>query len=74
LYIPSTLAYGPQSKGEIIKANENLVFDIEVVDALTLAQANAEMEVLQKKKEADQKRQIDSARNAQKLQDTSKNK
>lgn len=32
VYIPSVLAYGPQGRGEVIKANEILVFDLEVVD------------------------------------------
>jgi FKBP-type peptidyl-prolyl cis-trans isomerase FkpA len=31
-YIPSTLAYGPQQRSAVIKENEILVFDIEVVD------------------------------------------
>mgnify|MGYP005852174805 CR=1 FL=1 len=32
LFIPSTLAYGVQAVGEHIKANENLVFEVELVD------------------------------------------
>lgn len=32
VYIPSTLAYGPQQKSEIIKPNSILVFDMEVLD------------------------------------------
>jgi len=31
VYIPSTLAYGPQRKSELIKENEILVFDLEVL-------------------------------------------
>jgi FKBP-type peptidyl-prolyl cis-trans isomerase FkpA len=31
-YIPSTLAYGPQQRSEIIKENTILVFDLEVMD------------------------------------------
>jgi FKBP-type peptidyl-prolyl cis-trans isomerase FkpA len=31
-YIPSTLAYGPQQRSEVIKANSILVFEMEVVD------------------------------------------
>jgi FKBP-type peptidyl-prolyl cis-trans isomerase FkpA len=31
-YIPSTLAYGPQQRSEVIKANAILVFDMEVVE------------------------------------------
>lgn len=32
LFIPSSLAYGPESPSPDIKANENLIFDIEVLD------------------------------------------
>ncbi|EMR01107.1 putative FKBP-type peptidyl-prolyl cis-trans isomerase fkpA precursor [Cesiribacter andamanensis AMV16] len=32
LYIPSTLAYGPQQRGEVIQPNSILVFDVEVLD------------------------------------------
>lgn len=32
VYIPSTLAYGPQQRSEVIKPNSILVFDLEVVD------------------------------------------
>jgi FKBP-type peptidyl-prolyl cis-trans isomerase len=31
-YIPSTLAYGPQQRSEVITANSILVFDMEVVE------------------------------------------
>lgn len=43
-YIPSTLAYGAQAQGPDIKANEVLVFDIEVVNLLNAPQAIAENE------------------------------
>jgi FKBP-type peptidyl-prolyl cis-trans isomerase len=32
LFIPSPLAYGPQERGDVIKANSILMFDIEVLD------------------------------------------
>jgi len=32
IYVPSSLAYGPQQRSEIIKPNSVLVFDLEVVD------------------------------------------
>ncbi|MFL5789171.1 MAG: FKBP-type peptidyl-prolyl cis-trans isomerase [Flavisolibacter sp.] len=32
IYIPSSLAYGPQGRMPKIKPNENLIFDIEIVD------------------------------------------
>jgi FKBP-type peptidyl-prolyl cis-trans isomerase len=35
VYIPSTLAYGSQSRGDLIPANSVLVFDMEMVDIIT---------------------------------------
>ncbi|MFN8337374.1 MAG: FKBP-type peptidyl-prolyl cis-trans isomerase [Cyclobacteriaceae bacterium] len=32
IFVPSALAYGPQRRGEVIKENEVLAFDLEVVD------------------------------------------
>lgn len=32
IFIPSGLAYGPQQRSEIIKPNENLIFELELVD------------------------------------------
>jgi len=32
LYVPSTLAYGPQQRSEVIKPNSILVFDVELVE------------------------------------------
>jgi len=32
IYIPSTLAYGPNGNGEKIKPGENLIFDMDVID------------------------------------------
>jgi FKBP-type peptidyl-prolyl cis-trans isomerase len=43
-YVPSSLAYGNKGAGEDIKPNSILIFDIEVLDILTKAQAKAEME------------------------------
>ena len=34
LYIPSTMAYGPQGREPVIPANSVLVFDVEVVDVM----------------------------------------
>lgn len=44
-YIPSSLAYGPNGRAPHIKPNDNLVFDIEVVDILTPEQADSLMNV-----------------------------
>lgn len=43
-YIPSSLAYGKRGAGEDIKPNSILIFDIEVLDLLSKAQAKAEMD------------------------------
>ncbi len=56
--IPSSLGYGKTGQGDKIKANENLVFDIEVIDVLTPAQYQAQqMEMQQKQMEMQQKMQ-----------------
>lgn len=70
LYIPSGLAYGPSGRGGSIKPDANLVFEVEVADVVTEAQAKAEEDAARKKQEADQKRLIDSMSKAQKLRDT----
>ncbi len=59
LYIPSSLAYGSRGAGGDIKPNENLVFDIEVTDILTAAQANAEEQIQRKKMEEQQKQMME---------------
>ncbi len=41
-FIPSSLAYGKTGSGEKIKANEILVFDIEVLDVISAAQYQAQ--------------------------------
>jgi FKBP-type peptidyl-prolyl cis-trans isomerase len=38
IFIPSILAYGPQGNPPTIKPNENLIFDIEVVEVKDLPQ------------------------------------
>ena len=57
LYIPSALAYGSQGAGGQIKPNENLLFDVEVVDIISIAQSNAEEAVTRKQMEAMQQAQ-----------------
>lgn len=71
LYIPSGLAYGPAGRSGAIKPNANLIFEIEVADVITGAQAKAEETAARKKQEAEQKRLIDSMKTAQQLRDTS---
>lgn len=60
LYIPSSLAYGSQGAGGEIKPNTNLLFEVEVVDVVTVAQAKAEADVQRKKMEAAQKKAMDA--------------
>lgn len=72
LYIPSALAYGSQGAGKDIKPNANLVFDVEVLDVMTEAQAKADQEAERMKMEALQKKTMDSLQKARK--DTMKKK
>jgi len=58
LLIPSSLAYGKNGQGDKIKPNENLIFDVEVIDVLTPAQYQAQqMEQQKKMMETQQKMQ-----------------
>ncbi len=57
-FIPSSLAYGKTGSGEKIKANEILIFDIEVVDVISAAQYQAQqMQQQQQMMEMQQKMQ-----------------
>ncbi|MDQ6756459.1 MAG: FKBP-type peptidyl-prolyl cis-trans isomerase [Bacteroidota bacterium] len=47
--IPSSLAYGTKGSGDKIKPNENLIFDIEIIDVITPAQYQAKQMEMQKK-------------------------
>jgi FKBP-type peptidyl-prolyl cis-trans isomerase len=66
LYIPSSLAYGAQGAGGDIKANANLIFEVEIVEAIPAAQAKAEEEAKRKVMEAMQKKAMDSVQKTQK--------
>lgn len=57
-YIPSGAGYGPQGAGADIKPNEILVFDIEVVDLWSKAQAMAAQKEEQRKMEEQQKQMM----------------
>jgi len=48
-YIPSTLAYGAQGQKPVIAPNENLIFDVEVVDIVGKEQGMAEEMAAQQK-------------------------
>lgn len=60
IFIPSSLGYGPVGAGGDIAPNTNLVFEIEVIDVLNKTQAAADMEMQQRKMEAQQKKYTDS--------------
>lgn len=47
IYIPSSLAYGPSGNGREIKPNENLIFDIDVLDNIPDEIYTARMEKMQ---------------------------
>ncbi len=64
IYIPSSLAYGKQGAGQDIGPDEILVFDIDVLDFITVAQAKQNMEAKRKQMEAMQKAYMDSVRKA----------
>ncbi|MCC7379308.1 MAG: FKBP-type peptidyl-prolyl cis-trans isomerase, partial [Chitinophagaceae bacterium] len=66
IYIPSVLAYGATGRGENIKPNENLIFDIDVTDATTEEEAIAKQQALQDKMIQEQKRVADSLQKASK--------
>jgi FKBP-type peptidyl-prolyl cis-trans isomerase FkpA len=54
-YVPSSLAYGKRGNGDKIKPNENLVFDINVVDIISQAKFAEMMKKRQEQQMAQQK-------------------
>ena len=71
-YIPSSMGYGKQGSGADIAPNSVLVFDIEIVDVLTKAQAKVAAEEKNKKMQEMQKHYMDSLQKAR--ADTAKRK
>jgi hypothetical protein len=65
-YIPSGLAYGSRGAGDKIPADAILMFDIEVVDVMTKAEAKADIEKEKAKAEMERKRYMDSVSRAKK--------
>jgi FKBP-type peptidyl-prolyl cis-trans isomerase FkpA len=65
-YIPSSLAYGARGAGDRIQPNENLVFDIEIVDVLTRAQSEAKDAEEKIKMNLLHQKYVDSVEHAQK--------
>ena len=72
LYIPSSLAYGPTGAGNDIGPNAVLMFDVEVLDVLSRAQAAQAAVAMRSKMEAMQKHYMDSIQKT--MPDTSKMK
>lgn len=70
IYIPSSLGYGPQGNGGLIKPNDNLIFDIEVKDAISEEAYNAKQQKLQeegmRKMQEQEKARMDSIQKATK--------
>ncbi|UAY50920.1 FKBP-type peptidyl-prolyl cis-trans isomerase [Ferruginibacter albus] len=67
IFIPSGLGYGPRGSRQDIKPNENLIFDIEIVDVITTAQARAEEKAEMDKQMAMRKHYMDSIKAVQKI-------
>ncbi len=66
LYVPSALAYGAQGAGGgAIKPNANLMFEVEVTDVVSIAQAKVEADAKRLEMQAMQKKAMDSAQKAQ---------
>lgn len=63
-YIPSALGYGAQGSGADIGPNEILVFDIDVLDIVSKAQAKSDMDAMQQKMQAMQQQYMDSMQKA----------
>jgi FKBP-type peptidyl-prolyl cis-trans isomerase len=62
--IPSPLAYGKQQMGEDIKPNSILVFDVEIKNVLTKAEAKADMEKANKERKQKQEEMMAAAKKA----------
>lgn len=74
VYIPSSLGYGTQGNGPIIKPGTNLVFDIEIKSVISEEQYAAQQEAEQKLMQAQQQRYMDSLQNAAKQDSLNKKK
>jgi FKBP-type peptidyl-prolyl cis-trans isomerase FkpA len=72
IYIPSSLGYGTQGNGPKIKPNDNLIFDIEVMDVKSEEEIAAKREAEQKEMQAKQQKMMDSMQNAAKMDSLNK--
>lgn len=64
LFIPSTLAYGKFGRPPVIKSNDILIFDIEVLDILNKQQAKIAAEITKAKAKERQEKWMDSIKAA----------
>ncbi|UAY52472.1 FKBP-type peptidyl-prolyl cis-trans isomerase [Ferruginibacter albus] len=62
IFIPSSLAYGKRGAGADIKPNENLVFDVDIVDVISTAQHRVEAQAEAEKRAMMQKQYMDSSK------------
>lgn len=74
LFIPSTLAYGKFGRPPMIKSNEILVFDMEVLDVLNKDQAKIEAALAKSKMQERQQKWMDSVKAANASKTDSANK
>lgn len=67
VYIPSSLGYGTQGNGPIIKPGTNLIFEMEIKNVISEEQYAARQEAERKAFQEQQQRYMDSMQNAAKL-------
>jgi len=67
LLIPSSLAYGKGGQGDKIKANENLIFDVEVVDVISASQYQAQ-QMEQQRRQMEMQQQMQQMQQQQQQQ------
>jgi FKBP-type peptidyl-prolyl cis-trans isomerase len=65
IYVPSSLGYGERGS-QVLKPNDNLIFDVEITDVMTAAESAARQMEMQKKMMEAQKLQADSIQKATK--------
>lgn len=62
IYIPSSLAYGKKGSPPLIKPNENIVFEIEVIKMITEIQAMEIVSENRRRADTDKQKSVDSLR------------
>ena len=66
IFVPSTLGYGKGGNGAMIRPNENLIFDMEVKDAMSEGAYMAKQEAMQQQMMQAEKMRTDSLQNSNK--------